>query len=87
MLLVKFITFWYNIKYKERVLNKLWSFCLNLDNNFYFFVIIEFSIKTSRDPNSHTPHPRDPDLGLDLSLLTTAVKGEYDPEMNESSQT
>jgi hypothetical protein len=36
-----------------------------------FFIIIEFSIKPSRDPTSD---PRDPDLGRDLRLGTTVVK-------------
>jgi len=33
------------------------------------------------------PPPRDTDLGRDLSLGTTDVKGEYVLEMNEISKT
>jgi hypothetical protein len=51
------------------------SFCLNLDANFYFFIIIELSIKPSRDPMSDSPPPpRDPDLGRNLRLGTTALR-------------
>lgn len=57
-----------------------------LDNNFdFFFIIIEFSIKPSCDPNA--PPPRDRDLGRDLNLRTADVKGEYVLEMNDSSKT
>jgi hypothetical protein len=80
MLLVKSITFWDNIKYTKHVLNKLW----NLDNNF-------FSSLSTFPSNPlatliHTPH-RDCDLGRDLSLRTTDVKGEFVLGMNESSKT
>jgi hypothetical protein len=48
------------------------AFCLNFDTNFHFFIIIEFSIKPSRNPTSDPP--RDPDLANDLRLETTALK-------------
>ena len=34
--------------------NKL---CLNLDTNLDFYIIIDFSIKPSRDPRSNPPRP------------------------------
>jgi hypothetical protein len=34
------------------------SFCLNLDTNFYFFIIIEFSINPPQKPTSGPPRPR-----------------------------
>jgi len=46
------------------------SLCLNLGINFYFFIIIELSIKPSCDLTSF---PRDPDLGRDLGLGITAL--------------
>ena len=47
----------------------------NLDINFYFFIIIELSIKPSRDPTASTPLPRNPDLGCDLRLGITSQRG------------
>jgi hypothetical protein len=49
---------------------KLVKYCLNLDTKFdYFFIIIEFSIKPSRDP--HLGH------GLRLGTTDVMVSGLY----------
>ena len=54
---------------KHRFNNYIFSIILaDLDNCFDFFIIIDFSIKPSRDPTSKS---RDRDLGRDLRLGTT----------------
>jgi len=51
---------------------------LNIDTNFDFVLIIEFSIKPSRDPTSDSPPPHDHAMGRDLNLGNTEVGGnEY----------
>ena len=43
---------------------------IDLRYKFWFFTIIEFSIRPCRDPTSD---PHNPDLGLNLSLGTTVI--------------
>jgi len=44
---------------------------LHFDKNYDFFIFVELSIEASCDPTSH---PRDPDLGNEMSMGTTAVQ-------------